>query len=80
MPNRTYLRAAHPLAFGVYVVAVDPLRRLHDARFIEVVACAVDPFPARKHGAGIMLRPDAEAPSLVKCLPQKETLCKQEGW
>ena len=51
MPNRTHLRAANPFALGVYIVAVDPLRRLHDARFIEVVARAVDPFPARNHGS-----------------------------
>lgn len=51
MPRRTKLRAAHPFAFGVYVVAVNPLRGLHDTRFIEVAARTVNPFSARNHGS-----------------------------
>ena len=73
MPNRTHLRATHPFALGVHIVAVDPLRRLHDARFIEVVARAVDPFPARNHGAGITM-PIMETPRRSNVYGEKDTV------
>ena len=69
MPNRTHLRAANPFALGVHIVAVNPLRRLHDARSIEVAARAVDQFPARNHGAGII--PTIMETPLVKYLRRK---------